>query len=318
MDESKELASLENSNIPSIILDVNPDEEIAMFYHGLHNNKRPWQRNIILAVDEFQPLREILETGDIKDEDQEKQIIGNFLKGFREDNKDRIDGFIAQAQKELKERSGPALTGLAKLMDYEWSEDFPGYRVVPVLLPYSPFGENVFFFSILGAVQGSNQMDVLDIAIHEISHMIFYELLDKNNPELANHHDNNGINIPIDYLKEVLAPVLMNQPSLRKLLDLRSHPSGYIGNPDLGQMYVQVDGTSEKVQISKYFQQLYENLRYREQLTFPEIMNKMIKLIQPMENELLKRKDLWDKHEFEIFRDQSLLQQYSQPIPIQL
>lgn len=319
MTEPEEKMTREKAYIPQITIDVNLNDEVEIFYYGLHNTMRPWQRKIILGIRDFQPLRHSLETNNALDEDQEKQIIGDFLKRFREHDKDKIDEFITRSQRELEEKSKPALAAMAAmaaLMDYEWPEDFPGYRVVPVLLPFSPFGKNVFYFSILRVAQGVDQKDLLDVAVHEISHMVFYEILAQSHPEFVNYQDSHTINTPIDYLKEILAPVLINQPSLKQFLDLSHYPNGYMGNTDLEQIYVQVEGANEKVQISKYFQQLYEKMRHQEHRSFPEIMDEMIKLVQPMEDELVKRRSLWNEYQFKIFRDKTLLDQYSEPISI--
>lgn len=316
MTKPKAKLATEKSHIPQITIDVNLNDEVETFYYGLHNDMRPWQRKIILGIRDFQPLRQSLESGSTLNEEQEKQAIRDFLKRFREHDKDRIVGFNARSQKELEEKSKPALAAMASLMDYEWPEDFPGYRVVPVLLPFSPFGKNVFYFSILGVAQGVDQKDLLDVAVHEISHMVFYEILAQIHPEFVNYQDSNEISTPIDYLKEILAPVLMNQPSLRQFLDLSLYPDGYVGNTDLEQTYVQVEGSGEKVQISKYFQQLYEKMRYQDHKPFQEIMDEMIKLVQPMEDELVKRRSLWNEYQHKIFRDKVLLEQYSNPIQI--
>lgn len=301
---------------PVITIDTNPNEETAAFYYALHNAKRPWQRKKIFGFKDFQPLKQALETGGILDEKQEKKIISIFLGKFREPRRDQLDKFIEYSKSELDKKAAAALTELARLMDYQWPNSFPGYKVVPVLLPFSPFGNNVFFFSILGIAQGVAQKSLLDVTIHEISHMIFFEILGKKHPELVSYRNSNSINVPIDYLKEILAPVLMNQPSLKILLDLSQYPNGYLGNTDIEQIYVLSDDLNEKVQISKYFQQFYERMRYQEHKTFLEVLDEMIKLIQPMEIELARRGELWNEFGIKIIKDETILAEYSKPIII--
>jgi len=301
-------------NIPEITLEESLEAEVDIFYHSLHNQYRPWQRKLILSFRDFRPLKESLEAMPAKDEAEEKRILSEFLKQCRDRNKDQIEPFISRSRQEVSNKSGEALKELAQLMDYNWPENFPGYKVVPVLLPFNPFGKNIFYYSILKITQGVDQKDLLEVAIHEISHMVFFEILERL--RLSSNNFSGPKNIPIDYLKEILAPVLMNQPPLRRLLDLSRYPEGYTGNPDLGPMFVTVGNSGERTQISRYFQQLYERMRYQEHKTFPEIVGAMVKIIMPLEAELLKRRDLWNEYQHKIFKNQALLDRHSEPMRI--
>jgi len=310
--EQKELNSI---NIPKIVMDINPKEELGEFYWALHYKKMPDLRKSILTHRYFQRLKESLGSTNIESEDQEKQIIWDFLTKAHQRDRERIEGFLEFSQRELNEKSMETLIALAKLMDYEWPENPPEYRAIPVLLPFSPFGDNDFYFSVLGVAQGKDQKAFLDVAIHEISHMILFAILEKYHPEIPS--DDTHMNVPIFYLKEILAPVLMNQHSLRKFLDLHDHPEDYLGNPDIEEIYIAEGDSQEKVQVSRYFQNLYEQMRYQEHKTFPEILDKMLKIIQPMEKELAKRCDLWNEHGWKIFTDQEIARVYSEPIKIE-
>lgn len=303
-----------NSHLPSIYIEECPKEEVELFYQGLHNSFRPWQRDLILKC--FSPLKDILENTPDVDKKKEIEIIGKFLANFRKDHQQPIQNFITLAHKELEKKSAAALSELAKLMDYQWPGDHPNYRVVPVMLPYSPFGENVFFYGMLGAAWGKQKMGILFNSIHEISHMIFYEVLKKTHPELVNLQDSDTSSIAIDDLKEILAPVLINQPQINKFLNLSNFKKGYMGNPYLEKMYVIKDGWEKKAQISKYFQQLFEQMKYQEQKSFPEIVEEIVKLILPLEAELRKRRDIWNKHQDNILQNEELLEKYSQPLKI--
>lgn len=317
MDQDHENREPRDKYIPPIFIDEDPNAEVEVFYRGLHNKKYVWMRGTILGVDDFQPLRQPLESDKSLDENQEKQIIGDFLRDYRSQYQEQINNFVDSCRRELEENAQPALAGLAKLMDYEWPEDSEGYRVVPVLLPYSPFGDNIFFYSILGAVWGKQQpSDLLFTSIHEISHMMMYEILERSHPDLVSRQDHVQLNISVDYLKEILAPVLMNQPSLSKFYDLSRYEKGYMGNPDIEKMYVISEGLDEKVQISRYFQQIFEKMKYQEHKSFPEILNYMVQIALPLEAEFKKRWDLWGEHHWELFDSPELLEEYTQPIKI--
>lgn len=313
MEEGR-LKEVNQLNIPPIFIDENPKEEVKIFFKSLHNKNYPWMRRMILGIDDFQPLKVALEAEDIHSKEQEKEVIGDFLKGFRDKNQDQIQVFIEHSKQELENKSEKALEELALLMDYQWTEDFPGYRVVPVLLPFSPFGENVFFFSILDAAQKVKQNNLLNVAIHEISHMILFDLLEKYHLGKPNFEHSSCISI--DYLKEILAPVLMVQPPLKKLLNLSEFPGGYLENDELIQLYIKDANSSEDIQIIKYFQKFYSKLRYTEHKTFQEILEVMFGLFTTLEGDLTKRTELWNKYHYRIFKEEALLEEYSKPIRI--
>lgn len=301
-------------SIPPIFIDEDLQAEVEIFYRSLHDKSTPWMKKRIFDINDFLPLKEALESDDIKSEDQEKQIIADFLSRYREQHKDQIKDFIEYSRQELGEKSAPALKELASLMDYKWPENFPGYKVIPVLLPFSPFGENVFFFSILDAAQKVKQNNLLNVAIHEISHMILFDLLEKYHLGKPNFEHSSCISI--DYLKEILAPVLMVQPPLKKLLNLSEFPGGYLENDELIQLYIKDANSSEDIQIIKYFQKFYSKLRYTEHKTFQEILEVMFGLFTTLEGDLTKRTELWNKYHYRIFKEEALLEEYSKPIRI--
>ena len=89
---------------------------------------------------------------------------------------------------------------LLEIMDYQYDNPVV-YKAAPTILPFSPFGNNVFYFSILGEIKGKTNKNILSIGIHEISHFIFFEMLKKieNKKKLILPNDIKN------YLKEALA-----------------------------------------------------------------------------------------------------------------
>ncbi|MCL5784089.1 MAG: hypothetical protein M1142_01900 [Patescibacteria group bacterium] len=297
--------------VPQIILEENPQEELELFQDGLHNQKYAWQRREIFRA--FPDLEWLITANPAN----EKEILKYYLQKYHQKCQDELSPFIKNTKEELAEQSKEALSQLGQLMDYRWTEESPGYKVVPVLLPYGPFGDNVYFYSVLPAAYGDQQTDALFIAIHEISHMLLFEILKKQHPDMFTYTSNGQMHYPlaIDYLKEILAPVLINQPPLQKLLNPSSRPNNYLGNTELEQIYVTDENSQGKRQISQYFQQLYEKLRNQEHRTFPETLEEMIHLILPLEDEFAKRRQLWNEHGTGIIQDEKLLAEYAQPIP---
>lgn len=313
MDTDQEQKEQSHHHVPQIILEVNPHEELEVFYWALHHKTYPHLRKSILTYEYFRPLKESLKSVNIRSEIQEKEIIWDFLSKAHKQDEGNINSFIELSQQELDQKSQAALTGLARLMDYKWPEKFSGYRAVPVLLPFSPFGQNEFQFSILGAAQGKEQKSILEVSVHEISHMILFEILKELHPKWSENYNHN--NISLFYLKEILAPVLMNQPPLRELLNLSSYPEGYLGNDDLEGIYVAEKGDN-KMQITRYFQALYEQMRNEEGKSFEAIIDFMIRQVSPLESELAKKCYLWNTHSWKVFTDPEISKAYSQPIKI--
>ena len=137
--------------------------------------------------------------------------------------------------------------------------------------------------------------------------MILFDLLEKYHPEFQEY------SLTVDYLKEILAPILIDQPPLKKYMNLSQYPKGYVGNTELEEIYVSANNTG-RVQISRFFQKVYEEMRYQEHKPFREIVDAMIRLLKSAEQELAKKRDMWNKHQFEIFQSEELLGEYSKPI----
>lgn len=308
MAEDREIKEKETSDVPSIILEENPQWEVNIFYGFLHNKSFPQNRVYIFNMDVYKPLEALLTEGAPKGEDEEKEVIGNYLAKLREDKKDNIQPFIETAKKELgEEKTNKALKELASLMDYQWEEGFPGYRAVPVLLPFSLYGENVFYYSMIGIALGGQQDDLIFTAIHEISHMMFHELVQKYFPQILAQGSSDDA---LFYLKEILAPVLMNQRGIRDQIGSERYGKEYLGNPDLGPLHVVAEDFRKKVQITRYFQSLYERMRYEEHKSFKEILETMINLVTPLDGEFTKRRELWNKYGYSLFKNKAILKEY--------
>lgn len=295
------------SKVPKIVIEKDLHSEVDIFYWALHNDSSPWQRKSIFGFFKSSPLLQQL--SDNKSRKEEKEIIEQFLQDLHQTFDVQVNSFLETSNLELEQKSDQALVELANLMDYKWPKDQPNIKVVPVFLPFSPFGPNIFFFSVVSLINNSKQHSLLSIAVHEISHMIFLKIVDQKLLE-------KGYIPAIDFLKEILAPVFMNQPSLKKLIDLRSWPKGYFGNTDLEQVYVLVGKSKKKEQIGRYFQRLYEEMRYEDHKTFKEILEVMVPLAFTLEKELLQKRKMWNEYGYRIFTNKKLLKEYSKLIKV--
>ncbi len=290
-------------NLPKIeVFAPSAEKESSLFNKFLNHPNFPQHRNLIFSA--FPKLKELLT--DIPTE-KEENIVNKFVSNFYQENSDKIQEIGKNMEVEATEKLIPGVRELAVLMDYEWDSKHPGYIAVPSILPFSPFETNVFYFSILGELRGSKGKGVAFIGVHEISHFILFDILDNIYGEGVKKELNNNL---IYFLKEILAPVLMNQPTLANLLSVEN----YLGNPNLKELYI-LNQSGEKIQISRYFQNIYEKEKAGGKV-FPETVKEMIQVLRSIQNEVDERQKMWNMSGGKIYQDGTLLQKYSDGIKI--
>ena len=114
------------------------------------------------------------------------------------------------------------------------------------------------------------------------------------------------------HLQEILAPVLMNQEPIRSYLGI----TDYTGNPNLRHLFITQDADADnKINISIYFQNIYEDMR-KQGISFNLILINMIKQLLYMESYIIEKYELWKKYGSKIYKDDKLLEFYSSPIYI--
>ncbi|TRZ52531.1 hypothetical protein D4R99_02590 [bacterium] len=290
-------------NIPKIEVSTpSAKKESSLFNKFLNHPNFPQHRNLIFSA--FPKLKELLSN---KSKEKEENIVNEFVSGFYQEHCDKIEEIGKSMKIEATEKLIPGVKDLAVLMDYEWSNDHPGYIAIPSILPFSPFETNVFYFSILGELRGSKGKGVAFIGVHEISHFILFDVLDSIYGEETKKELNNNL---IYFLKEILAPVLMNQLPLANLLSVEN----YLGNPNLKEIYI-LDQSGKKIQISRYFQNIYEKEK-ADGKVFSEIVKEMVQILRSIQNEIDERQKLWNMSGGKIYQDETLLQKYSESIKI--
>ncbi len=293
------------NDIPKIkIIRDNLDEEVAIFssflYHPYFTQAR---QNIFNCFPELAAKIEGLKQTESKNE------IRRFLIDFYGKNKERIGEIISESEDLAKRKSEQALRELAKLMNYEWSEQIT-YKAFPTVLPFSPFKDTSFNFSILARLrnQKSNRKNFLFVAIHEISHFIFFEIMSEIKKENALSE------IPRDtqhYFKEALTAVLLNQKPLHDILEL----VGYKGNPEIqGIRIKKKDGSI--LSFQDFISEQYECFMIKEKKVFKEFLLETTKILLPLQNELSEKWEMWKKYGYEIYKNEKLSQKYGEPIKI--
>lgn len=250
-----------------------------VFHSFLHHKLYPANRTKIFKS--FPELQNRLENSQ-----DEKIGIKSFLMEYYEENKTRTDEILQRNTMLFENKSSEALKALSKLMNYQW-ENSVIYTAVPTILPFSPFKDTTFFFSILADLNNKTTDDknALSVAIHEISHMIFLKQVDqllkeKMIPEISKE--------TINYLKESLAAILLNESPLVDILGIKN----YRGNPEMQELSVEVEG-GEQIEFSDLIRRIYLKITRDEGMVFETFLEGVIKYLEPIDLDLQRKWQEW-------------------------
>jgi hypothetical protein len=286
-------------NIPKIILEENLDldRETDLFLSFLHHPYYIQNRNFIFQT--FPELEKLLEK-----QEEEKQIIKSFISKFYSDNRDKIHKIIQKNRNLIRKKSESSLMALLEIMDYQYDKSVI-YKATSTILPFSPFKDNIFYFSILGEVKGKTGKNILTTGIHEISHFIFLK-------QLKNIENKKNIALPEDlknYLKEALAVVILNQESLRTILELEN----YKGNPEIQNLKIEKSDGSIKT-FTDFLNEYYYAIKIKKQKSFSIFLKEIINLLLPIAPEFAKKRSIWNKYGKKALKDPKIIKLYSEPI----
>ncbi len=286
--------------IPSIKITYDLNKEVDLFLKFLHHHYYPQHKFIIFKS--FPELEILLKTE--KNKNKEKTIIKEFIKDFYKKNDKKIKKIIVQSKKILKEKEKKALIKLAKLMDYQWPKNHPDYTAMPTILPFSPFGNNVFYFSILEQIKRKGGRDILFIAIHEISHFILFNFLKKLKRKKVPEDFKN-------YFKETLTAVLLNQKPLNKILKLKN----YQGNPEIRDLQIKKsDGVI--ISFTEFINEYYQIIKIKNKKTFKTFLQEILNILLPINKDFSKKRAVWNRYGNQLYKKPHILLKYQKPIQI--
>ncbi|MFA5460008.1 MAG: hypothetical protein WC283_01575 [Candidatus Paceibacterota bacterium] len=286
-------------NLPKIILeeDINLNREVDLFFSFLHHPY--YVQNKISILRAFPELEKLVQ-------ENEKHNIKLFISNFYKNNKEKIQKIIKKNKNLLNKKSEPSLKALLEIMDYHYNQPIT-YQAVPTILPFSPFGDKTFYFSILGEIKNKTDKNILTIGIHEISHFIFLE-------QLKNIENKKGIVLSEDlkaYIKEALTTVILNQEPLCTILKLKD----YKGNPEIQNLKIQEENKSIK-KITEFLNNYYINIKLKNKKSFIDFLEKIIGILMPLTPEFSKKRSIWNKYGQQTLKDPKIINIYSKPIKI--
>lgn len=231
------------STQPRIQIFINPKKDISCFDFFLANTQYKSKRSAILTF--YPKLREQIQLG----ENAKTAVRDLVLDMYRRFNH-QIQDIVSVAKMDFS-LARSAFEALARYMAYpELSKH--AYTAVPTFLPFSPLGNNLFYFSIASAIANRKTipLSIAAIGVHEISHFIFsaqYATLTQKTGVVLNDPT-------FHFLKEALTAAIMNQNEFREFFDYPSmfHSEFYPGNAELH--HISIEHLGKVTPIVQFFE----------------------------------------------------------------
>ena len=286
-------------NFPKIKIKKDTNNEVKLFLTFLHHPYYP--RHQTLIFQNFPDLKNLL-----KNSKNEKRIIKEFLFNFYDIHKNKIDKIIKKSELLIQKNGKSVLKNLSNLMDYQWSKSII-YYAIPTILPFSPFGTNKFYFSILGQIYNKSRKNILFIASHEISHFIFYDFLKKIEQKIKK-------SVPDDlknYFKEALAAVLLNRKPLCNILDLHK----YEGNPEIRDLQIKKPNGAI-ISFVQFIDEYYRTAKEKNKKSFENFLEEILNIFLSISKEFSKKRIIWNRYGKQLLEKPKALHLYQKPIQI--
>jgi len=251
--------------------------------------------------------KQLKEQVDSVEENKKEAVVEEYFRGMYRSKEEQIDLIVTQSKKIIDEKSEICLRALTDLMDYQPKKEeiFLG---IPTLLPHSPFNRPIFYFSIAGPLFVGRQNEVLDTAIHEISHFLYFDIVDDLGIDLKS----NQTLWHFGHLyKEALTGALLSEPVMEEILNRKN----YLGNPEIQELYIKRGG-EEKILLREYLRKVFKEYK-KKGLRFSDMVNDTVRELLPTAKQFNEKKLFWNNYEQELKKEDSdkrIL--YAEPIEI--
>jgi|GEM_PF-3262906 hypothetical protein len=233
-------------------------------------------------------------------------VIEDYFNRIYLNKKDEIKSIVEQSRKIIEEEFSEGLEILVKMMNYDVfkKETFIAF---PTLLPFSPTNRPTFYFSIVSTLFNKSPNHILDIAIHEISHFLLFDILEDLKINLRIVRENQDF---LHFFKEALTGMLLSEKEIAKLLDRKD----YKGNPEVHNLNIKV--FNQTTTLREYLRSTLH--QYQEKgLSFSQFIKDVIDQLRPKVKEFSNKKIFWNQNEREIRDgDEKLSKEYAVPIVI--
>lgn len=286
---------------PSVRVQMDITRDVQEFIKFLYRQSPDKQKLIVRA---YPDLTSAIKLG----EGAGKASVDGFIREQYRVRHEQIGTLVADMEKHVQTEGTKVLEALGSVMEYVWPENHTGYTIIPTLLPFSPFQEPTFFFSLerflrTNAHSVASGYGITAVLAHEVSHFVFFDLLNQMPEETQTACD------PVIkyFAKEILAPIVMNDPRLSNIL----HLVDYSGNPLL--KHISLQRGTDKESIVAFFDAEY---KHGQATGFPflSFVRHLIQTLSSVHSELQQRLTLWSTYGSALLKDSTLKARYCEPI----
>jgi len=275
------------TNIPKIKIEIDKEQDKKLFNEFLNHPDFPQHRNMILKT--FPILKNLL------GKRRESEAVGEFVDNFYKSYHEIINKITEKSRDKIENHGKDALKILGEIMNYEWKKPLT-YTAKPTILPFSPYGDNVFYFSILPDIKkGGSSKNILEIALHEISHFIFLNQLEDKKIKLEKN---------TKYcIKEAVATAVLNQEEFGAMgIPKRA------GNPEIKEIKIEINN-----EIYKLTDFISKNIKEK---GYVKAIKNILELTNKASKEFSKRMTLWNQYGKNIVKNPRALEKYIKPIKL--
>lgn len=281
-------------NLPQIKVEISPDLDAKAFINFLWHPFLKQNRQMIIKI--YPEIEGMISS------DSAKEDVKKFVLNLHQQKKEQLEKIRNEQEKIIMERGQDAFQRLGEIMDYAWENPFI-YTGYLSLLPFSPFKEDHFLYSALSQIHNaiSQNKSVLVVAVHEISHVIFLNLLQKLRIRLSKGTKH--------LFKEALTAAILQDTKLSTILTYEHVDV----NPEIRELYIKKGDCVLKA-TDYLFGLLIENVDLNK--NFLEQMKELLGEFKKSDKSFGEKMDFWNKHGKSIFKDEGLLKQYQEPTPL--
>jgi len=216
--------------------------EVNLIYFFLFHEKWGWGKKIIKR---HPYLKNVL---NIKTKKNREKYIKKYIIEFRNENKESIRNQIKKYSKNWKKVEKKYLTILPEILNTPWPKDKKIIKAMISINPICPRFINNWSFSLFYK-QGSKKMK--ETIMHEICHFLYFKKWKEVFPSVKRK----AFEYPYIewHLSEILAPVILNDPRIQKLL---KHKAAFYKEHQKLKI--------NEVNVPKYFSFLYKEYKFKQ------------------------------------------------------
>ena len=237
----------------TISVSINKEADIGKFLDFMNSPKYPGKRAVILKA--YPEIASVINNGA-----DEKTAIKNIISNLYSEKEEQVKNILSDLKNELA-NTDMIINSLANIMNHDISAN--NYEAILTLLPFSPFKNNIFYFSIYSLIFRNKDggprknTSIVFTAIHEISHFIFFDQLKE-----WEEQSKKKISHPTEhYFKEALTAAIMNKEIFKNFFDYPKlvNSENYRGNPELHALSISKENNETENIVAFFEREMFQN-----------------------------------------------------------